>query len=99
MFACFCAVAHMMKGDGCERCEVRLCLGDAQHMSSPRGHTEECAHRVIYSRSAPVFTATKGGRASSLRKHVEQCVFSAPILNSRSRGFRTAMCDGDDYGS
>lgn len=28
----------------------------------------------------------QGGLASSLRKHAEQCVFSAPILNSRSQG-------------
>lgn len=28
----------------------------------------------------------QGVLASSLRKHAEQCVFSAPILNSRSRG-------------
>lgn len=62
-----------------------VCIAE-MHMSRPGGDTEECTHRVICSRSALVLTATEGGRASSLRKHAEQCVFSAPILNSRSRG-------------
>lgn len=39
----------------------------------------------------------QGVRASSKEKHADPCVFSAPILNSGSRG-SLAKCDVDDRG-
>lgn len=44
------------------------------------------------------FNSHQGGRASSLRKHPEQCVFSAPILDSRSKGFSTGIRNEDGRG-